>query len=137
MRRFTNPLYSRIVEGCNWNDSTFNNSSTIQKRLPKKCRAYLLIACSGMNGITENEILLNCRLSSGRNYASDLERLLNIKLSRHNEANPDGIGGHFRYFLTNREDTQKVIELIIRYDKELISNYYINQILDQYPSNVA
>ncbi len=36
----------------------------------------------GAGGWTENDILRNCRLSSGRNYASELERELDICLER-------------------------------------------------------
>jgi hypothetical protein len=46
----------------------------------------------GAGGWTENDILHNCRLSSGRNYASELERELDICLDRLEEKNPDGIG---------------------------------------------
>ncbi|MDI5349365.1 hypothetical protein MJL48_30015, partial [Salmonella enterica subsp. enterica serovar Kentucky] len=41
---------------------------------------------------TENDILRYCRLSSGRNYATELERQLGITLERIDEKNPDGIG---------------------------------------------
>lgn len=82
------------------------------KPVPKKHKARLLILRSGAAGITENEILRHCRLSSGRNYISDLERRLDIQLERIDEANPDGIGSHFRYRFNKRADVQKVIDLV-------------------------
>ncbi len=45
---------------------------------------------TGINGFTENEILIHCRLSSGRNYPNELERLLNIELERIDEPKPQG-----------------------------------------------
>lgn len=80
--------------------------------VPKKHKARLLILRSGAAGITENEILRNCSLSSGRNYISDLERHLDIQFERTDEANPDGIGSHFRYRFNKRADVLKVIDLV-------------------------
>jgi hypothetical protein len=40
---------------------------------------------TGVEGWTENDILRYCRLSSGRNYASELERQLDIQLERIDE----------------------------------------------------
>ncbi|WP_426736683.1 hypothetical protein [Enterobacter cloacae complex sp. 397G4] len=80
--------------------------------VPKKHKARLLILRSGAAGITENEILRHCRLSSGRNYISDLERRLDIHFERIDEANPDGIGSHYRYRFNKRADVQKVIDLV-------------------------
>jgi hypothetical protein len=48
------------------------------KRIPKKHRARTYMLRCGAGGWTENDILRNCRLSSGRNYASELERELDI-----------------------------------------------------------
>ena len=132
-----NPLYREIVEGLNWNPDASNHSQSRYKNLPKKPRAYLLIACSGCNGITENEILRTCRLSSGRNYVSELERKLNISLKRSDEPNTDGIGSHYRYYLTCREDVQKVVNLILTYESTLLSEWDINQILALYPNKAA
>ncbi|MKW16380.1 hypothetical protein D3806_24375, partial [Salmonella enterica subsp. enterica] len=53
-----------------------------------------------------------CRLSSGRNYASELERQLDIQLERIDEKNPDGIGAHLRYRFSCRGDVFKVIQLV-------------------------
>lgn len=76
---------------------------------PKKHRAYLQILRAGSKGITENEILRTCRLSSGRNYPTELERKLGIVFKREKEPNPDGDGAHTRYTITNRCDAHKVI----------------------------
>ncbi len=86
-------------------------TSTI-KPAPKKHRARVYMMRTGVNGFTENEILRYCRLSSGRNYASDLERRLDIQLERINEPNGDGIGSHFRYRITCRADVMRVIQLV-------------------------
>lgn len=61
------------------------------KRIPKKHRARTYMLRCGAGGWTENDILRNCRLSSGRNYASELERELDICLERLEEKNPDGL----------------------------------------------
>ncbi len=59
-------------------------SYTVQasKRIPKKHRARTYMLRCGAGGWTENDILRNRRLSSGRNYASELERELDICLER-------------------------------------------------------
>ena len=82
------------------------------KPAPKKYRARVYMLHSGANGWTENSILLNCRLSSGRNYASELERELGIHLLRTTEQNPDGIGSHLRYQFACRSDVLRVIHLV-------------------------
>ncbi|WP_409265053.1 hypothetical protein [Morganella morganii] len=87
-------------------------SSILSKNPPKKHRARLYMIGTGINGFTENEILSHCRLSSGRNYCSELERKLNITLERIDEPNPDGIGSHYRYRFKTAQDVQKVINLI-------------------------
>jgi hypothetical protein len=133
-----NPLYREIIEGLDWNLlDTSNHSQSNYKKLPKKPRAYLLIACTGDNGITENEILRTCRLSSGRNYCPELERKLGITLKRMNEPNTGGIGSHYRYYLANREDAQKVVNLILSYENSLLTGSDISQILALYPSKAA
>ncbi len=60
------------------------------KRTPKKHRARVYMLRTGIEGWTENDILRYCRLSSGRNYATELERQLGITLERIDEKNPDG-----------------------------------------------
>ncbi|HIF6267140.1 TPA: hypothetical protein ACX3KD_002043 [Raoultella ornithinolytica] len=82
------------------------------KRTPKKHRARAYMLRTGVEGWTENDILRYCRLSSGRNYASELERRLDILLERTDEKNPDGIGSHLRYRFTGRGDVLKVIQLV-------------------------
>ena len=84
----------------------------VPKRTPKKHRARVYMLRTGFEGWTENDILRYCRLSSGRNYASEIERRLNIQLERIDEKNPDGIGSHLRYRFTGRGDVLKVIQLV-------------------------
>lgn len=89
-------------------------TSTVQpfKRTPKKHRARVYMLRTGVEGWTENYILRYCRLSSGRNYCSELERELSITLVRIEEKNPDGIGGHFRYRFAGRYDVLRVIQFV-------------------------
>ncbi|EPN0728689.1 hypothetical protein ACTUL6_000134 [Yersinia enterocolitica] len=79
---------------------------------PKKHRARCYMMRTGVNGFTENEILYYCHLASGRNYATELERQLDIQLERIDEPNPDGIGSHFRYRFSSRGDVLRVIQLV-------------------------
>ncbi|WP_392558741.1 hypothetical protein [Orbus mooreae] len=132
-----NPLYRQIVEGYTWNNYISYDSPIPQKSVAKKYRAYLLIACSGIYGITENEILRTCSLSSGRNYATDIERELKITLHRYKDSNPDGIGSHFRYALTSKEDTEKVLHLINKNNPKLLTDNQLADILELYPLKVA
>lgn len=87
---------------------------TIQpfRRTPKKHRARVYMLRTGVEGWTENDILRYCRLSSGRNYASEIERCLDIQLERIDEKNPDGIGAHLRYRFVSRGDVMRVIQLV-------------------------
>lgn len=94
------------------NDSTTGNLIKPTSRTPKKFRARSYMLRTGVEGWTENDILRYCSLSSGRNYASELERHLDIRLERIDEKNPDGIGSHLRYRFTNRADVLQVIQLI-------------------------
>lgn len=82
------------------------------KRIPKKHRARIYMLRTGVKGWTENDILRYCRLSSGRNYASEMERHLDIQLERVDEKNPDGIGAHLRYRFVSRGDVLRVIQLV-------------------------
>ncbi|EKS7812768.1 MULTISPECIES: hypothetical protein [Edwardsiella] len=82
------------------------------KRIPKKHRARVYMLRTGVEGWTENDILRYCRLSSGRNYASEMERRLGIQLERVEEKNPDGIGAHLRYRFVSRGDVLRVIQLV-------------------------
>jgi len=84
----------------------------VPKRTPKKHRARVYMLRTGVEGWTENDILRYCRLSSGRNYASEMERRLDIQLERIDEKNPDGIGAHLRYRFVSRSDVLRVIQLV-------------------------
>ena len=107
------------------------------RRTPKKHRARVYMLRTGVEGWTENDILRYCRLSSGRNYASELERRLDIQLERIDEKNPDGIGSHLRYRFTGRGDVLKVIRLVNH--NATAGGYYglskqdIAEILNLYP----
>ena len=96
---------------------------------------------TGVEGWTENDILRYCRLSSGRNYASELERRLDIQLERIDEKNPDGIGSHLRYRFTGRGDVLKVIQLVNHNDTaggyNGLSKQDIADILNLYPDNLT
>lgn len=85
--------------------------SILPKSPPKKNKAWICFLYSDQ-GITENDILRQCQLSSGRNYLTELERLLNINLERTDEPNPDGIGSHYRYRIRNQKDAKRIIDLI-------------------------
>lgn len=115
-----------------------NCPAIITKRTPKKQRGFIYIVGSGANGITENDSLKYCRLSSFRNYCSELERKLNINLERIDEPNPDGIGSHYRYRIRSQKDAQKVINLINQRANaggyEGISKSQSELILSQYPT---
>ncbi|PLJ05148.1 hypothetical protein [Klebsiella quasipneumoniae] len=106
---------------------------------PHRARVYMLR--TGVEGWTENDILRYCRLSSGRNYASELERRLDIQLERIDEKNPDGIGSHLRYRFTGRGDVLKVIRLVNHnataggYNG--LSKQDIADILNLYPDNLT
>jgi len=116
-------------------------SANHTKRTPKKHRAFTYIASSGINGVTENEILFQCRLSSGRNYVSEIERETGINFERLDEKNPDGIGSHYRYRLTCRKDATQVIRLINYKAKEGnipgLSQVQVNDILSLYSDNAT
>lgn len=132
-----NPLYRKIVKGLDWNNYTSYDSPIPQKMVAKKYRAFLVIACAGAYGTTENDMWFNCHLSSSRNYATELDRELKITLHRYKDGNPDGIGSHFRYALTSQEDAEKVLQLINKNNPKLLSDYQISEILEIYPKKVA
>ncbi|HBW8424883.1 TPA: hypothetical protein MFL89_003419 [Klebsiella pneumoniae] len=111
------------------------------RRTPKKHRARVYMLRTGVEGWTENDILRYCRLSSGRNYASELERRLDIQLERIDEKNPDGIGSHLRYRFTGRGDVLKVIQLV-NHNADAggyqgLSQPEIADILNLYPDNLT
>ena len=111
------------------------------RRTPKKHRARIYMLRTGVEGWTENDILRYCRLSSGRNYASELERELDICLERLEEKNPDGIGAHMRYRFACRGDVLKVIQFVNR--MAAVNQHYglskqdIADILNLYPDNLT
>lgn len=117
-------------------------TSTVQpfKRTPKKHRARVYMLRTGVEGWTENDILRYCRLSSGRNYATELIRLLDINLERIQERNPDGIGAHLRYRFVSRGDVLRVIQLVNRNAAaggyQGLSQPEIADILNLYPDNL-
>ncbi|MBO1565708.1 hypothetical protein GBL97_08960 [Yersinia pseudotuberculosis] len=108
---------------------------------PKKHRARCYMMRTGIEGWTENDILKYARLSSGRNYATELERLLNIRLERIDERNPDNIGSHFRYRLASRHDVLLVIQLVnynaLYNGHQQLTKNEINDILYLYPDTPA
>ncbi|ETT03860.1 TPA: hypothetical protein ACS787_000168 [Providencia alcalifaciens] len=115
-----------------------NCPAIITKRTPKKHNFGIYYIYTGINGATENDILKYCRLSSGRNYFSELERKLNITLERIDEPNPDGIGSHYRYRIRRQKDAQKIINLInaraAHGNYQGLSQEQINSILSLYPT---
>ena len=119
-------------------DVTLTTSHTqASKRAPKKHRARVYMLRTGVEGWTENDILRYCHLSSGRNYASELERDLGICLERIDEKNPDGIGAHLRYRFSCRGDALRVIQLVnhnaAKGGYQGLSKYEISIILNLYP----
>lgn len=88
------------------------------------------------NGITENEILRGCHLSSGRNYPNELERLLGINLERNKLLNPDGIGWHTQYVIRCRADAEKIVNHInimrVRRGIEPMSTFKVQSLLMAY-----
>lgn len=122
------------------NSTTLNRQSEYinMKQIPKVIRACEEILKSPQ-GITENEILFRCHLSSGRNYPTKLERELDIVLYRGKEPNPDGIGGHLRYRITSREDAEQVAQFInlkrSKYSLPPLDPAILNNVLALYPSD--
>lgn len=118
-------------------DSSDITPAAVIKPTPKKHRARVYMMRTGVNGFTENEILRYCRLSSARNYATELERRLDIRLERVDEPNGDGIGSHFRYRITCRADVMRVIQLVNSNAAAGgyigLSEHEINDILSLYP----
>lgn len=112
-------------------------ASILSKNPPKKIKAWKYFL-SAYNGSTENDILKYCRLSSGRNYFSELERKLDINLERTDEPNPDGIGSHYRYRIRSQKDAKKIINLInvraANGSYQGLSQEEINVILSLYPT---
>jgi len=118
-------------------DTSDITPATIIKPTPKKHRARVYMMRTGVNGFTENETLRYCRLSSSHNYATELERRLDIRLERIDEPNGDGIVSHFRYRITCRADVMRVIQLVNNNAAAGgytgLSQREINDILSLYP----
>ena len=118
-------------------DASDITPAAVIKTTPKKHRARVYMMRTGVNGFTENEILRYCRLSSARNYATELERRLDIRLERLDEPNGDGIGSHFRYRITCRADVMRVIQLVNQNAAAGgytgLSTLEVNDILSLYP----
>ncbi len=113
MKKKNRPVQQAANSDIRTSDITPTTSPVqVPKRTPKKHRARVYMLRTGIEGWTENDILRYCRLSSGRNYATELERQLGITLERIDEKNPDGIGTHLRYRFSCRGDVLKVILML-------------------------
>lgn len=88
-----------------------DNSPKKPRAQPKKERAFIYIL-QHPAGATENDILLNVGLSSGRNYFTQLERLYGFELTRVNDENPDGIGTHLRYSFSSPKIAAAILKEI-------------------------
>jgi hypothetical protein len=97
MKKKTAPDSRRLTTDIRGSDVTPPAPTTqAPRRTPKKHRARVYMLRTGVEGWTENDILRYCRLSSGRNYASELERRLDIQLERIDERIPT-VSGTLRY----------------------------------------
>lgn len=133
-------MKNRPLQAANQDFCSSDNTAIHKlKPAPKKHRARVYMLRTGINGFTENEILYYCRLSSGRNYATELERRCAITLERLDERNPDGIGSHYRYRLTSRSDAMRVINLVNAKASTagypMLTSVEINDILSLYPDD--
>lgn len=133
-------MKNRPLQAANQDFCEPDNTATHElKPVPKKHRARVYMLRTGINGFTENEILYYCRLSSGRNYATELERRCAIRLERLDERNPDGIGSHYRYRLTSRSDAMRVINLVNAKASTagypMLTSAEIDDILSLYPDD--
>lgn len=133
MEKKNRPLQA-ANQGADTSDIT---PAAVIKPIPKKHSARVYMMRTGVNGFTENEILRYCRLSSARNYATELERRLDIRLERIDELNGGGIGSHFRYRITCRADVMQVIQMVnsnaATGGYTGLSQHEINDILSIYP----
>lgn len=93
------------------NLSANDNSPKKPRAQPKKERAFIYIL-QHPTGATENDILRNVGLSSGRNYFTQLERLHGFELTRVNDENPDGIGTHLRYSFSSPKIAAAILKEI-------------------------
>ena len=93
------------------NSAVNDNSPKKPKAQSKKERAFTYIL-QHPRGATENDILRNVGLSSGRNYFTQLERLYGFELTRVNDDNPDGIGTHLRYGFSSLDIANAILKEI-------------------------
>ena len=92
--------------------SELNTTPVHNIRAPHKKERTLMLLLRSPSGITENHVLRTIHISNARNYFNEAERILGIKLGRLGLENPDGIGDHFKYWITCREDAIKIAGLI-------------------------
>ncbi|HDG1711062.1 TPA: hypothetical protein PFE25_004274 [Kluyvera ascorbata] len=142
MEKKNRPIQQAANSDTRTSDITLTTSQEqVPKRTPKKHRARVYMLRTGVEGWTENDILRYCRLSSGRNYASEMERRLDIQLERIDEKNPDGIGAHLRYRFVSRGDVLRVIQLVNHNAAaggyEGLSQPEITDILKLYPDTLT
>ncbi|HEB4875609.1 TPA: hypothetical protein R0C45_003807 [Kluyvera ascorbata F0526] len=142
MEKKNRPIQQAANSDTRTSDITLTTSQEqVPKRTPKKHRARVYMLRTGVEGWTENDILRYCRLSSGRNYASEMERRLDIQLERIDEKNPDGIGAHLRYRFVSRGDVLRVIQLVNHNAAaggyEGLSQQEITDILNLYPDTLT
>lgn len=142
MEKKNRPVQQAANSDTRTSDITLTTSQEqVPKRTPKKHRARVYMLRTGVEGWTENDILRYCRLSSGRNYASEMERRLDIQLERIDEKNPDGIGAHLRYRFVSRSDVLRVIQLVNHNAAaggyEGLSQQEITDILNLYPDTLT
>ncbi|HCL6755330.1 hypothetical protein [Citrobacter freundii] len=142
MEKKNRPVQQAANSDSRTSDITLTTSQEqVPKRTPKKHRARVYMLRTGVEGWTENDILRYCRLSSGRNYASEMERRLDIQLERIDEKNPDGIGAHLRYRFVSRGDVLRVIQLVNHNAAaggyEGLSQQEITDILNLYPDTLT
>ncbi|EOH3646951.1 hypothetical protein ACL2L6_002279 [Salmonella enterica subsp. enterica serovar Bareilly] len=142
MEKKNRPIQQAANSDARTSDITPTTShGQVPKRTPKKHRARVYMLRTGVEGWTENDILRYCRLSSGRNYASEMERRLDIQLERIDEKNPDGIGVHLRYRFVSRGDVLRVIQLVNHNAAaggyEGLSQPEITDILKLYPDTLT
>ena len=106
-------------------------------RAPHKKERTLMLLLRSPSGITENQVLRAVRISNARNYFTEVERKLGIVLGRLELENPDGIGAHFKYWITCRDDALKVANHInkmrVRRKDEPLSISEIDYLISQYP----
>ncbi|HBS5981284.1 TPA: hypothetical protein MAL29_004772 [Klebsiella variicola] len=141
MDKENSPLRAANTDACGSSVTLPDHHTQATRRTPKKHRARVYMLRTGVEGWTENDILRYCHLSSGRNYATELIRVLDINLERIQEKNPDGIGSHLRYRFCCLADVLKVIQYVNHIaavnQHEGLSKQDIADILNLYPDNFA